>query len=271
MAKYGHGDVAALLPEAEAAFRRALELNPDLPLAHNLVAYHEIEELGRSKDAMVRLLGQARRSPTDAEFWAGLVVACRFCGLLDASVEAHRKARRLDPGIRTSVAYTYWMRGEYETALRYDDEHLRWMTFYAMPLLGRAAEALPICREVERSSRYDFQRKLLGADRAAIEGNREECVAGAQAVLGSGFRDPEGLFFASRALVHVGELDLGLERLVDRVCARGFCVDQAIERDPWLAPARGDPRYAKALELARSGRLAATEAYRSAGGEALLG
>jgi hypothetical protein len=58
---------------------------------------------------------------------------------------------------------------------------------------------------------------------------------------------------------------------VDRVCRRGFCVDQALERDPWLDPVRGDPRFAKALELARAGRLPATDAYRAAGGEALLG
>ncbi len=271
MAKYGHGDPVANLAEAEAAFRRALELNPDLPTAHNLVAYHEIEELGRSKDAMVRLLGQARRAPTDADLWAGLVVACRFCGLLDASVEADRKARRLEPGIRTSVAYTYWMRGEYETALRYDDEDLRWMTFYALPLLGRGADALPVCREVERRSRHALQRQVLAADRAAIEGNREECVAAARAVLASSFRDPEGLFFGARSLVHVGEHDLGLGSLVDRVCARGFCIDQALARDAWLEPVRRDPRFRRALDLARAGRAAATEAYRAAGGEALLG
>jgi TolB-like protein len=271
MAKYGHGDAAANLADAEAAFRRALELNPHLPAAHNYIAYHEIEELGRSRDAMVRLLGQARKAPADAELWAGLVVACRFCGLLDASVEADRKARRLDPGIRTSVAYTYWMRGEYETALRYDDEDLRWMSFYALPLLGRSAEAVPICREVERRSRHGLQRSILAADRAAIEGNREECVAAGRTVLASSFEDPEGLYFASRALVHVGEVDLGLGVLVDRVFGRGFCVEEVLGRDPWLDPARGDPRFGKAVDLARAGREAAAVAYRAAGGEALLG
>jgi TolB-like protein/predicted Ser/Thr protein kinase len=270
MAKYGHGDPRADLAEAEKAFRRALELNAELPIAHNLFAYYEIEELGRSKDAMVRLLAQARRSPTDADLWAGLVLACRFCGLLDASVEADRKARSLDPGIRTSVAYTWWMRGEYETALRYDDEDLRWMTFYALPLLGRAAEAIPLCRERELRSRHDVERNVLATDRAAIEGNREECVAAVRAVLASSFHDPEGLYFEARSLVHVGEHGMGIE-ILEGVCARGFCLDEAMARDPWLEPVRGAPRFRAALETARAGRLAAAEAYRAAGGEALLG
>ncbi len=270
MAKYGHGDPDADLAEAEAAFRRALELSPELPIAHNLFAYYEIEELGRSRDAMLRLLAQARRAPTDADLWAGLVVACRFCGLLDASVEADRKARRLDPGIRTSVHYTYWMRGEYDMALRYDDEDHGWMHCYSLPLLGRAAEAIEIFRERERRSRYDIERSVLASDRAAIEGNRAECLAAARTMLASSFHDPEGRYFGARNLVHVGEHDLGLEILLS-VCARGFCIDQAIARDPWLEPVRGDPRYGKALEAAHAGRLAATDAYRSAGGDALLG
>ncbi|HEX5137210.1 MAG TPA: protein kinase [Planctomycetota bacterium] len=270
MAKYGHGDPVADLAEAETAFRRSLELNPELPIAHNLFAYHEIEELGRSKEAMVRLLEQARRAPTDAELWAGLVVACRFCGLLDASLEADRKARRLDPGIRTSVTYTHWMRGNYEMALRYDDEDLGWTHCYSLPLMGRSAEAAEVSRERERRSPHALERSVLASDRAAIEGNRGECLAATRAVLASSFHDPEGRYFGARNLVHVGEIDLGLEAL-GRVCARGFCIDQAIERDPWLEPVRGDPRYAQAVATARAGRLAATDAYRAAGGESLLG
>ena len=37
---------------------------------------------------------------------AALVHACRYCGLLDASVAAHDLAIRLDPAIETSVLYT---------------------------------------------------------------------------------------------------------------------------------------------------------------------
>mgnify|MGYP002396515477 CR=1 FL=1 len=38
--------------KAEEAFTRALEINPDLSLAHNLFAYLEVD-LGRAREAMV--------------------------------------------------------------------------------------------------------------------------------------------------------------------------------------------------------------------------
>ncbi len=91
---------------AEVAFRRALELNPDLSLAHKLYAQLEVD-LGRAQDAMVRLLGRARSA--DPEQFAGLVSACRYCGLLQESIAADHQARRLEPRVRTSVVHTWFL------------------------------------------------------------------------------------------------------------------------------------------------------------------
>ena len=62
---------------------------------------------------MVRLLGRAQRHREDPELFAGLVHACRYCGLLEASVAAHAEARRLDPHVLTSIAYTLYLKGDY--------------------------------------------------------------------------------------------------------------------------------------------------------------
>src|SRR5262245_27076303 len=99
MGKYGFPDAEDLLRREDEAFRKALELDPDLSLAHHLYAYYEVEEGGRAREAMVRLLDRVRARPGDAELFAALVLACRFCGLYDASVAADRRARRLEPGI----------------------------------------------------------------------------------------------------------------------------------------------------------------------------
>ncbi len=270
MAKYGHGDGLALLDESEKAFRRSLELSPDLALAHNLFAYYEIEELGRSHDAMVRLLGQTRRTPDNPELFSGLVVACRFCGLLDASVEADRHARRLDPGIPTSIAYTHWMRGDYAAAIGSDDEDLSWNHFHALPLLGRADEAVAKCRELEQRSPHRIERAMFTSTRAAIEGDRKACVAATRRVFGSTFHDPEGLYFESRNLVHVGEGERGLFRL-NEIVARGFHCWQALETDPWLEPVRGTAEFAALLAAARAGSEKAARTYEKAGGTILLG
>jgi TolB-like protein/tRNA A-37 threonylcarbamoyl transferase component Bud32/Tfp pilus assembly protein PilF len=268
--KYAHGDAAEDLALAEEAFRKALEINPDLAAAHNLFAYYEIEELGRAADAMVRLLEQTRRAPTDPDLLAGLVVACRFCGLLDASVEADRRARRLDPGIRTSVAYTHWMRGDYESAILHDDEDLGWIHYYALPMLGRADEAIALCRERARRTQQPIEHGMLVSAYAALERDRDECVATTRVIRESSFHDPEGLYFVMRNLVRVGEHDVALDMLTD-IVGRGFCCDGTLAADPWLDPVRETDRFRAAAAQAREGRLQATRRYAEAGGEALLG
>ena len=47
----------------------------------------------------MRLLGEAARHGNDPELFAGLVHACRYCGLYDQSLVAHAEARRLDPNV----------------------------------------------------------------------------------------------------------------------------------------------------------------------------
>ena len=117
-----HLDVAHVddhMRKAEQAFSRALELNPRLSLAHNLYAYLEVD-LGRAQAAMLRLLECAKEQRADPDIFAGLVHACRYCGLLDASIAAYERARRLDPNVRTSVCHAYWLSGDFEQALATD-------------------------------------------------------------------------------------------------------------------------------------------------------
>ena len=109
----GHADNLA---RAEEAFRKAFRLNPDLALAHNFYTFLETD-FGRSVDAMERLLKRAQTHRNDPNVFTGLVQACRYCGLLEASVAAHNHARQLDPNVRTSVAYTYLHLGNFQKAL----------------------------------------------------------------------------------------------------------------------------------------------------------
>ena len=96
MGKYLPTGTREGLDLAEAALRRALELNPDLPIAHKLLAQLEVDA-GRAQDAMSRLILRAQIA--DPELLAGLVSTCRYCGLLDASVAAHGRAVSLEPRI----------------------------------------------------------------------------------------------------------------------------------------------------------------------------
>jgi hypothetical protein len=63
-------------------------------------------DIGQAQRALLRLLGEANRHGNDPELFAGLVQACRYCGLYDESVAAHAEARRLDPNVPTSLGQT---------------------------------------------------------------------------------------------------------------------------------------------------------------------
>lgn len=269
-AKYGEGDVEEGRRLSLEAFERALALNPHLPAAHYLFAYYEIEEQGRTQDAMKRLLVQARRAPTMAELFAGLVLACRFCGLLDPSLQAARRASRLDPGIRSSVAYTCWMRGEYEEALRRDDEDLGWMECYVPALVGRPEEALAACRDREARAPTEGLRAMFASTHAAHVDDRARCERGYEVLRAAGFHDQEGLYFMCRNLARVGSRETALECLAG-IVDRGFTCPQVMRQDPWLESLRGDPRFGEILERAREGRRSAAQVYAEAGGAALLG
>lgn len=271
LAKYGGaGDPDALFAQAEEAFGRALALNPDLSVAHNLYTFLELEELGRSREAMVRLIERAHRRHTDPELFAGLVATLRFGGLLEASLTADRRARRLDPGIRTSVAYSWWMLGDYERAAASDEDDVPFVRHYALAAMGREAEAVACARELEASGLQGILTAVVTGHRAAVEGSRAEVVAATEAVLSSRFRDPEGLLFKARNLSRVGEGERALE-LLERVVRGGFFCAEAMRRDAWLAPLRGEPRLQEVLRRAEEGHREAAEAYAAAGGPRLFG
>ena len=116
LAKYGGPDAVGL-DEAEEALRRALELNPDLSIAHDLSAYVEAE-LGRAPEAMERLLHRVAIRRHDPELLAGLVTTCRYAGLPEASLKAHERAVAIDPQMRTSVTWSYLQLGDYRAPSR---------------------------------------------------------------------------------------------------------------------------------------------------------
>src|SRR6185503_17139837 len=139
---------------AEEALRRALELSPRLPLAHKLMAHLE-SEVGRAQEAMVRLLGLAADTRNDAELFAGLVHACRYSGLLEASLAAHREAQRLDPNLPTGVVHTLWQLGDFERLIELKGGEGMTARAFALLALSRREEALEAWDKV--AATYDLQ------------------------------------------------------------------------------------------------------------------
>ncbi len=257
------------LAEGRSAIERALELNPSLPLAHNLFTNIQVDQ-GQAVDAMRRLLKRLRSSKTDPELFAGLSHACRYCGLLQASIESHRQAVRLDPNIPTTVTHTYFAMGDYQGAL---DAALRDFGYFAplrLAMLGRVEEAIAALKERESDVSERLGRVFVFSLRTLLEGNREASLEASDELIKAGFKDPEGQYYLARQLAYLS--DIGRANLVLKSTVDGgyFCYPQ-MASDPWLDPIRADAEFKRILKRAQAMHQEAIEVFRSEGGPPLLG
>jgi DNA-binding winged helix-turn-helix (wHTH) protein/tetratricopeptide (TPR) repeat protein len=263
--KYLESGASDHLDRAEAAFRRALEINPDLPLAHKLYAQLEVD-VGRARDALARLLGRARSA--DPDVCAGLVSTCRYCGLLDASLAADERARRLEPKVRTSVAHTWFLRRDYERLAALRIEEIPYIGAMALAELGRRDEAVESLRRLEEKTRTRIRDFMIAA-RTLLEGRRDESVAAVERIVTSDFRDPEGLFYLTRHLAHLNETGAALG-LFRRVIEGGFFCFPAMARDPWLEPLRRTAEFTALLREAETRHADAAAIFARLHGDVLL-
>jgi eukaryotic-like serine/threonine-protein kinase len=259
---------------AETAFLRALELNPHLAVAHKFYANLEAD-IGQAQRALVRLLTEASRRGNDPELVAGLVHACRYCGLFEESVAAHEEARRLDPNVPTSLEQTLLMTGDVDALLAFEppalvagaDEGIR---VIALGLAGRRDEARRALVRMRRAHIPTFQswsEFLL----AWLDRRTEDMLTRMTAWDGLKIRDdPEAIFQEGRFLCDVGEHRQGLDYL-SRAVAKGYCVLPTLQHSHEFDALRGDPAFEALLADAASGRDRALAAFRDAGGERLLG
>jgi tetratricopeptide (TPR) repeat protein len=266
MAKYLDAGRQEELDRAEQAFRRALDLNPDLPIAHKLYAQFEVD-LGRARDAMLRLAGRAHCA--DPEIFAGLVSTCRYCGLLTASVAAHQRAIALDPRIRTSVPHTWFLQADHARVATIKIDEFPYIVPVSLAQIGRGAEALPALRKLEETMKTRVPGFVIAA-RTLLEGNTADSIAAVNKIVASGFRDPEGLFYLSRHLAYLHETGPAID-LLERVVAGGFFCYPAMASDPWLEPVRATPKFVAILRDAETLHREAATTFAQLGGDTLLG
>jgi predicted Zn-dependent protease len=248
-----------------------LALNPDLGVAHSYYAQLEVD-LGRAQDAMVRLIGRVADRSTDPELFAALVHACRYCGLLGASLAAADTARRLGSSVRTSVPHTHFLRGEYERVVTYGNTYgftdVPYIYAISLAAVGREVEALAALRQLQQAATRVSE--FIAAARALLEGDRDASVASLNRVLASQYSDPEVLLYAARQLAHLGARDEAISGLARAIEGGHFCYP-ALAHDPWFDSVRHDVRFVELLERARERHTRALGAFREAGGERVLG
>jgi eukaryotic-like serine/threonine-protein kinase len=203
---------------AEDAFRRALGLSPRLTVAHKFYANLEAD-IGHAQGAVVRLVEEAGRHGNDPELFAGLVHACRYCGLYEQSIGAHLEARRLDPNVPTSFDQTLLMAGDIDRLMAVEpprviagaDDGIR---VIALGLAGRREEAQARLQLMREASRIPLFQTWIEYLTAWLERRTEEMTVRLTA---SGTLkiqdDPEAIFQQGWLMCDVGDYENGLAYL----------------------------------------------------------
>ena len=259
---------------AEEAFRRALDINPRLSVAHKYYANLEADT-GRATHAMVRLLEEAKRHGNDAQLVAGLVHACRYCGLFDEAIAAHAEARRLDPNVPTSLEQTLLMKGDIDRLLSIEmplviagaDDGIR---VIGLGLASRRDEARQVLIAMRGGSRIPAFRTWTSYLMAWIDRRPELMVEDPSLAQLKIQDDPEAVFQRGWLLCDVGDYERGFD-LLRQAVSKGYFVAATLAERPHFDALRGRPEFQSLLADAEQGRARALAAFEEAGGHRLLG
>jgi serine/threonine protein kinase/tetratricopeptide (TPR) repeat protein len=260
---------------AQEALKRALTLNPRLSVAHKFLAQLEADG-GQAQRAMIRLVEEANRRGNDPDLFAGLVHACRYCGLYEESIAAHAEARRLDPHIPTSLEQTLMMTGDLERLLAIErpatvagaDDGIRIM---ALGLAGRRDEAIRLLADMRQGPRIPAFREWADLLRAWLERRPDEMLDRLSSFSALKIQDdPEAALIEGWLLCDAGAHEAGLGH-VHRATSKGYFAFDVLSQREHFAPLRGDRDFQSVLTAAEHGREQARAAFRAADGERLLG
>jgi tetratricopeptide (TPR) repeat protein len=253
---------------AQSAFRRALEFNQELPLAHSQYAFLEAE-LGSARDAVIRLIHCAQNGSGTPDVFVALVLCCRFCGLHNASIAAHERARKLDPLAATSVSHTYYQLGDYDRALSNVAVGAWGIQGMTLGTTGRTAEASEAFHKVEHSGAPAPMRAFVRAWHCMFEQNRRESLSAAEHCIQT-YLDPEGVFYMGLIMAHLGESQRALA-VLSECMDRGFSPLHVLLNNSWFDDLRPSVEFRNLLERDRLNFVETEELYHNAGGPQLLG
>jgi TolB-like protein len=248
-ATYGNGG-RAMFDRAGAAYQRAIQLDPNFLMAsaHLVRNWAESGDLSRAYREAQALVG---KRPDDAQAHFTLSYVLRYAGHLTDAARECDTALGLDPGnyFFRSCAITFFEQGNVVRAMDYLalDAGSDWTTDMTPSVLLRAGnldearQAAAIMTDPTNGPPWFtvlqqacFSRKPQSQIFALVAQARPELLAQ---------RDPEFRYLQGAMLAWCGQKDTAMALLRSAV-EENYCATAALDKDPLLAPLRGDPGFA---------------------------
>ncbi len=256
-AEFGDADPAEAMPKAQAAARRALELDPTLGEAHTIlgiVALVYDHDWARAGTEIRRGIDLAPRN-TLGHVWYAIYLASQ--GQVDEAVRRARAAEAMDPlslSIHQVVGRClYWARRfdeaitQLQATLEMNPDNILSNVWLARcyVVAGRPADAVRLLEGAcTRVGRPEYMLSILGLAYGML-GERER----AQALLEEISANP----WRSSIPLGLGDTERALDALEESVARRsGFAF--ALSVDPIYDPIRDQPRFRRLLEGIGLGR-----------------
>lgn len=199
--------------------------------------------------------------------------ACRYAGLVDASLAAHVEARRLDPTVPTSVEYAYLHTSDRERLLTMFVPDTggkdRDVYFVLLALLGNDPRLRDFGATLGRAHLPSGYVLAIDALRACAFESAEEAQQKLDTGVGS-YRDPEALLMFAIGYLRIGAVDRAMA-LLEQVVSGGYIPLRLIEENPLFAPLRALSTYATLADNARRRVAMARAIFERGGGRELLG
>jgi serine/threonine protein kinase/TolB-like protein len=244
--------------KAQAAYERALQLNPSLVDARIYMA-NLLTDTGRVEQAVPLLRSVLQDSPNNAEAHWELGYAYRFAGMLNESVAECEKARQNNPQVKinSSALNAYLYLGEYEKFLESlpsnDNVYILFYRGLGEYYLNKLPDA---AADFDRA--FERNPSLLPADVGkalsySINHQNDrglELLRQTEAKLeDSGVSDAEGMYKLAQAFAVLGDNASALHMLRHSIGGGFFCFPY-FQSDPLLQDIRGQAEFQTLLNEA---------------------
>jgi TolB-like protein/Tfp pilus assembly protein PilF len=243
-----------MFQRANAAYERALSLDPDLAFATAQLATNHVEE-GELAKAYWDAQALVRRRPESAPAHFSLAYVFRYAGLLDESGRECDTALALDSGnyLLRSCALTFLQLGKTARARDFIrlDAGSEWASFVtAMTLMreSKITEARAGARSISTNPYYHkvFVEACL-QERPPSDMNRIVHEAESSILAEP---DPEPRYFNGATMASCDQKESAV-RLLKSAISKNYCSFTALQTDPLLVKLRSTPEFGQLLSAAK--------------------